>query len=82
MSLESLIATSTKIWLDGAEPNAIAKNGDWGITSASRPTASSWVAAARLTQRAVRRRTGPRSSEPRNPELSIRRRKSCHTTIT
>lgn len=60
MSLESLIATGTKIWLDGAEPNAIAKNGDWGITGASRPTASRWAEATKVTRRAVRRRTRPR----------------------
>jgi transaldolase len=39
MSLESLIATGTKVWLDGVEPNEIAKNRDWGITGAtSNPT--------------------------------------------
>lgn len=39
MSLESLIATGTKVWLDGVEPNEIAKNCDWGITGAtSNPT--------------------------------------------
>ncbi len=39
MSLESLIATGTKVWLDGVEPNETAKNRDWGITGAtSNPT--------------------------------------------
>jgi transaldolase len=39
MSLKSLIATGTKIWLDGVEPHEIAKNRDWGVTGAtSNPT--------------------------------------------
>jgi transaldolase len=35
MSLKSLIATGTKVWLDGVESNEIAKNRDWGITGAT-----------------------------------------------
>ena len=39
MSLASLIATGTKVWLDGVEPGEIQKNRDWGITGAtSNPT--------------------------------------------
>ena len=39
MSLASLIATGTKVWLDGIEPDEIEKNRDWGITGAtSNPT--------------------------------------------
>jgi transaldolase len=39
MSLASLIATGTKIWLDGVEPDEIEKNRAWGITGAtSNPT--------------------------------------------
>jgi transaldolase len=35
MSLKSLIATGTKVWLDGVDPDEIAKNCDWGITGAT-----------------------------------------------
>jgi transaldolase len=35
MSLASLIATGTKVWLDGVEPDAIEKNRAWGITGAT-----------------------------------------------
>ena len=39
MSLASLIATGTKVWLDGVEPDEIQKNRAWGITGAtSNPT--------------------------------------------
>ena len=39
MSLASLIATGTKVWLDGVEPDEIKKNRGWGITGAtSNPT--------------------------------------------
>src|SRR5438105_1391281 len=39
MSLASLMATGTKVWLDGVEPDEIGKNRDWGITGAtSNPT--------------------------------------------
>ncbi len=39
MSLESLIETGTKVWLDGIEPDAIQQNRGWGITGAtSNPT--------------------------------------------
>jgi transaldolase len=39
MSLESLIGTGTKVWLDGVDPDAIRKHRDWGITGAtSNPT--------------------------------------------
>ena len=39
MSLASLIATGTKVWLDGVEPDEIKKNRAWGITGAtSNPT--------------------------------------------
>jgi transaldolase len=39
MSLASLIATGTKVWLDGIEPEDIARNHAWGITGAtSNPT--------------------------------------------
>src|SRR5437762_13370677 len=39
MSLASLIATGTKVWLDGVEPAEIEKNRAWGITGAtSNPT--------------------------------------------
>ena len=35
MSLKSLIATGTKVWLDGVEPNDVKKNRAWGITGAT-----------------------------------------------
>ena len=35
MSLQSLIATGTKVWLDGVEPNDVKKNRAWGITGAT-----------------------------------------------
>src|ERR1043166_3631822 len=35
MSLASLIATGTKVWLDGVEPDEIEKNRTWGITGAT-----------------------------------------------
>lgn len=35
MSLSSLIATGTKVWLDGVEPDEIKMNCDWGITGAT-----------------------------------------------
>lgn len=35
MSLASLIATGTKVWLDGVEPAEIEKNRVWGITGAT-----------------------------------------------
>jgi len=39
MSLKSLIATGTKVWLDGVEPGEIKKNRAWGVTGAtSNPT--------------------------------------------
>ena len=39
MSLASLIATGTKVWLDGVEPDEIERNRGWGITGAtSNPT--------------------------------------------
>jgi transaldolase len=39
MSLASLIATGTKVWLDGVEPHELQKNRAWGITGAtSNPT--------------------------------------------
>ena len=39
MSLASLIATGTKVWLDGVDPDEIRKHHAWGITGAtSNPT--------------------------------------------
>jgi transaldolase len=39
MSVESLTATGTKVWLDGVEPDEVEKNSAWGITGAtSNPT--------------------------------------------
>jgi transaldolase len=39
MPLASLIATGTKVWLDGVEPDEIERNRGWGITGAtSNPT--------------------------------------------
>ena len=39
MSLASVIATGSKVWLDGVEPNDIQVNRAWGITGAtSNPT--------------------------------------------
>jgi transaldolase len=39
MPLASLMATGTKVWLDGVEPDEIEKNRAWGITGAtSNPT--------------------------------------------
>jgi transaldolase len=35
MSLASLIATGTKVWLDGVEPDEIEKHRAWGITGAT-----------------------------------------------
>jgi transaldolase len=33
--LQSLIATGTKVWLDGIDPNDVARNRSWGITGAT-----------------------------------------------
>ena len=39
MALASLIATGTKVWLDGVEPDELQKNRAWGVTGAtSNPT--------------------------------------------
>lgn len=39
MSLASLLATGTKVWLDGVEPDELQKNRAWGVTGAtSNPT--------------------------------------------
>lgn len=39
MSLTSLIATGTRVWLDGVEPDEIERNRGWGVTGAtSNPT--------------------------------------------
>jgi transaldolase len=47
MSLASLIATGTKVWLDGVEPDDIKKNRAWGITGAtSNPTIVSKIIAS------------------------------------
>lgn len=35
MSLQSLIATGTKVWIDGVEPNDVKKNRAWGMTGAT-----------------------------------------------
>ena len=35
MSLSSLIATGTKVWLDGVEPDEIEQNLAWGVTGAT-----------------------------------------------
>lgn len=35
MSLTSLIATGTKVWLDGVDPDEVEKNRGWGITGAT-----------------------------------------------
>ena len=35
MSLQSLIASGTKVWLDGVEPNDVKKNRALGITGAT-----------------------------------------------
>ena len=35
MSLQSLIATGTKVWLDGVEPEDVKKNRAWGISGAT-----------------------------------------------
>jgi len=35
MSLQSLIATGTKVWLDGVEPSDVKKNRAWGVTGAT-----------------------------------------------
>ena len=35
MSLKSLTATGTKVWLDGVEPDEVVKNHNWGITGAT-----------------------------------------------
>jgi transaldolase len=44
MSLESLIKTGTKVWLDGVEPGDVKRNRDWGITGAtSNPTIVSGI---------------------------------------
>jgi transaldolase len=44
MSLESLINTGTKVWLDGVEPSAVEANRAWGITGAtSNPTIVSQI---------------------------------------
>ena len=33
--MQSLIATGTKVWLDGIDPDEIARNRSWGITGAT-----------------------------------------------
>src|SRR5437870_4433873 len=33
--LESLIASGTKLWLDGVDPDAVARNRAWGATGAT-----------------------------------------------
>jgi len=33
--LQSLIATGTKVWLDSVDPEAVARNRDWGVTGAT-----------------------------------------------
>jgi transaldolase len=39
VSLSSLIATGTKVWLDGVDPDELERNSTWGITGAtSNPT--------------------------------------------
>ena len=39
MSLESLIGTGTKVWLDGVDLEAVHTNRGWGVTGAtSNPT--------------------------------------------
>src|ERR1051326_304550 len=39
MSLRSVIATGTKVWLDGVEPDKIKQQRAWGVTGAtSNPT--------------------------------------------
>ena len=35
MSLQSLIASGTKVWLDGVEPNDVKKNRALGISGAT-----------------------------------------------
>jgi transaldolase len=35
MSLASLLATGTKVWLDGFEPDELEKNRAWGVTGAT-----------------------------------------------
>ena len=35
MALQSLIATGTKVWIDGVEPGDVAKNRSWGATGAT-----------------------------------------------
>lgn len=46
MSLESLIRTGTKVWLDGVNPKDVAQNREWGITGAtSNPTIVSGIIA-------------------------------------
>ena len=35
MSMESLIAAGTKVWLDGVDPDEVEKNRGWGITGAT-----------------------------------------------
>ena len=35
MSLASLIATGTKVWLDGVDPNDLKTNRSWGVTGAT-----------------------------------------------
>ena len=35
MSIQSLIAAGTKVWLDGVEPNDVKKNRAWGVTGAT-----------------------------------------------
>src|SRR5947207_328208 len=34
-SVQSLIATGTKVWLDGIDPEDVARNRSWGITGAT-----------------------------------------------
>ena len=41
MSLAALMATGTKVWLDGVEPDEIEKNRAWGITGEGTLTAES-----------------------------------------
>jgi transaldolase len=46
MSLSSLIATGTKVWLDGVDPDELERNRAWGISGAtSNPSIISKIAA-------------------------------------
>ena len=59
MSLKSLIATGTKVWLDSVEPDLVSKNRAWA-PPAPRPTRSSFPTSSRRAASTTRSPSWPR----------------------